>query len=147
MLVFYVMLASIVLARAIGFLGVDELNNWHSATRVGLAVMFVFTGVAHFTSTRKDLIRMVPPQFPAPALLVTLTGIAEILGAIGLLIPGLSRWAAYSLAALLVAMFPANVHASRSGHTIGGRPHTSMVLRLPLQLVWIALLVWSARAS
>ena len=143
MLVFYVMLVAIVLARTAGFVGVEALDNWHSATRVGLAAMFVFTGVAHFTRTRQDLIRMVPPQFPAPATLVTLTGIAEILGAIGLLIPGVFRWAGYSLAILLIAMFPANVHASRTGHTIGGRAHTPMVLRLPLQLIWIALLIWS----
>ena len=143
MLVFYVMLVAIVLARAAGFIGVEAVDNWHAATRVGLAAMFTFTGVAHFTRTRQDLIRMVPPQFPAPAMLVTLTGIAELLGAAGLLIPGMSRWAGYALAILLIAMFPANIHASRTGHTIGGRAHTPMVWRLPLQLIWIALLIWS----
>ena len=143
MIVFYVMLAAILAARSIGALGVDALDNWHAATRAGLAVMFVFTGIAHFTKTRKDLVKIVPPRFPAPEVLVTLTGIAEILGAIGLLIPGLARFAAWSLAALLVAMFPANIYAARSGHTIGGRPHTPLVMRLPMQLIWIGLLIWS----
>jgi hypothetical protein len=99
MIVFYVMLVAILIARAAGLAGVEVLDNWHAATRAGLAVMFVFTGIAHFTKTRADLVRMVPPQFPAPELLVTLTGMAEILGAIGLLIPGLARLAAWSLAA------------------------------------------------
>ena len=143
MIVFYVMLVAILIARAAGLVGVEVLDNWHAATRAGLAVMFVFTGIAHFTKTRADLVRMVPPQFPAPELLVTLTGMAEILGAIGLLIPGLARLAAWSLAALLVAMFPANIYAARSEHTIGGRPHTPLILRLPMQVIWIGLLIWS----
>jgi hypothetical protein len=42
-------------------------------------------------------------------------------------------------------MFPANLHAARVGHTIAGRPHTPLVLRLPLQLLWIGLLWWSVR--
>lgn len=143
MIVFYVMLAAILAARAIGFVGVEALDDWRAATRAGLAIMFVFTGVAHFTKTREDLVRMVPPQFPSPSMLVTLTGIAELLGAIGLLIPGLSRWAAWALALLLVAMFPANIYAARSGHSIAGRPHTPLTFRLPLQVLWITLLLWS----
>jgi uncharacterized membrane protein YphA (DoxX/SURF4 family) len=77
------------------------LDDWRIATRVGLAVMFSFTGVAHFTATRADLVRMVPPRLPNPALFVTLTGIAELAGAIGLLIPASAPRAAY---ALIVAM-------------------------------------------
>ena len=111
----------------------------------GLALMFVFTGIAHFTRTRADLVRMVPPSLPNPELLVTLTGIAELAGAIGLLIPSLARFSAWALAALLVAMFPANVYASRTQHTIGGRPHTPMIIRAPMQVLWIALLMWSAK--
>jgi len=86
---------------------------------------------------------MVPPQFPNPGALVTLTGIAELAGAVGLLVPAVARWAAYGLILLLIALFPANVYASRIGHRIGGRPHTPMVFRLPLQLLWIGLLWWA----
>lgn len=143
MIPFYVMLAAIAIARAAGAMGIDAFDDWAGATRAGLAVMFVFTGVAHFTRTREDLVRMVPPQFPNPALLVTLTGLAEIAGAIGLWTPGLSRLAAWCLIALLAAMFPANIHAARTSHLIGGRPHTPMVIRLPLQLLWMWLL-WAS---
>lgn len=138
------MLGVIVAARVIGALGVDVVDSWQAATRIGLAAMFVFTAVAHFNRMRPDLIRMVPPRFPNPAALVTLTGVAELVGAIGLLLPTVSRWAALGLALLLVLLFPANVHAARSGATLGGRPATRLALRLPMQLIWIGLLLWIA---
>jgi hypothetical protein len=66
MIPFYVMLAGIAIARAAGLAGIRSLDDWHVASRVGLAIMFVLTGTAHFTSTRRDLVRTVPPQLPAP---------------------------------------------------------------------------------
>jgi uncharacterized membrane protein len=105
--------------------------------------MFVFTAVSHFhPRTRPDLIRMVPAGLPAPALLVTATGVLELLGAIGLLVPRTVPAAAYGLMTLLVAMFPANVHAARAGLTVAGRRATPLLWRLPLQLFWIAALWW-----
>jgi len=141
---FFVMLGAILAARGAGALGVESMGSWRAATRAGLAVMFVFTAVAHFNRMRPDIIRMVPPRLPKPAALVTLTGIAELVGAIGLLVPPVSRWAAVGLALLLVALFPANINAARAGVTVGGRPATPLALRLPLQLVWIGLLCWVA---
>jgi uncharacterized membrane protein len=144
MLPFYVMVAAILAARGLGALGWTPLDDWRIATRCGLSIMFFFTAAAHFSPrTRGDLIAMVPPALPRPDLLVTLTGIAELAGAIGLL----TAWAplaAYGLMLLLVAMFPANIYAARIDHRIGGRPHTRMTLRAPLQLLWIGLLWWAA---
>ncbi len=115
------------------------------ALRFALAVMFGFTAVSHFVPrTRADLIRMVPPALPAPALLVSLTGLLELAGAIGLLVPPFARAAALALAALLIALFPANVHAARAGVQIAGRRATPLRYRLPLQLFWIACLLWVA---
>jgi uncharacterized membrane protein len=145
MIPLYVMLAAIAAARLAGAVGWRPLDDWHAATRAGLAVMFAFTGVAHFTSTRQDLVRMVPPGLPNPAALVTLTGIAELAGALGLVVPATAWWAASALMLLLAAMFPANLHAARMGHTIAGRPHTRLAVRLPLQILWIGLLWWSVR--
>jgi uncharacterized membrane protein len=140
-----VLVVALAIARAAGALGVSALASWADATRVGLATMFLFTAAAHFTATRADLIRMVPPAFPRPEALVAATGLAELAGAIGLLVPSLARFAAYALIVLLIAMFPANVHAARSGHTIAGRRATPLAVRAPLQLAWIALLWWSVR--
>ena len=70
------------------------------------------------------------------------TGVLELIGAIGLLVPQALPAAAYGLIALLVAMFPANVHAAREGLAIAGRRAMPLVWRVPLQLFWIAALWW-----
>ncbi len=115
------------------------------ALRFALAVMFGFTALSHFLpSTRADLVRMVPPVLPAAGLLVSLTGLLELAGAIGLLLPELIGLAALALTALLVALFPANIHAARAGLAIAGRRAMPLHLRLPLQLFWIACLLWVA---
>jgi uncharacterized membrane protein len=118
------------------------------ALRLALAAMFAFTALSHvLPRTRPALVRMVPPALPAPGLLVTLTGLLELAGAAGLLLPPLVRAAALALAALLVALFPANVHADRSGVEIAGRRATPLHVRLPVQLFWIACLLWVAAAG
>jgi uncharacterized membrane protein len=117
--------------RAAGGAGVfDAAATWTGALRYALAAMFLFTALSHFLPrTRADLVRMVPPRLPAPGLLVTITGIFELAGAAG----------------LLIALFPANVHAARGRLTIAGRPATPLAIRLPLQLVWIGALWYVAR--
>lgn len=139
-----VMLGAWLVARFLGFTGVwPDADSWRHALRIGLAAMFMFTAVSHFhPRTRPDLIRMVPEGLPAPALLVTLTGVLELLGAVGLLVPRALPAAAYGLMALLVAMFPANIHAARKGLMVAGRRATPLLWRLPLQLFWIAALWW-----
>ncbi len=139
-----VMLGAGLAARALGATGVlPAADSWRDSLRLGLAAMFVFTAVSHFhPRTRQDLIRMVPASLPAPSLLVTVTGVLELIGAVGLLVPRLVAVAAYGLIALLVAMFPANVRAAREELVIAGRRATPLVWRLPLQLFWIGALWW-----
>lgn len=118
------------------------------ALRVALAVMFVFTAVAHFVPrTRADMLAMVPSALPMPGALVTVTGVLELVGAVGLILPRWNRWAALALAALLIAMFPANIHAARTGITIAGRRAMAVLPRLALQLFWIGCLLWVALES
>jgi uncharacterized membrane protein len=132
--------------RLSGAMGLyPRAESWLGALAPALAVMFLFTGAAHFVPrTRDEMRRMVPPSFPRPALLVALTGALEIAGAIGLLVPSLTRVAAVCLALLLAVMFPANVHAARAGLTVAGRPATPVGPRFALQLFWIGCLVWVA---
>ncbi len=132
------------LFRGIGMLGVAPLDSWPGALRFAYALMFVFTAIAHFTRTRADMIRMVPRSFPRPNLLVTLTGLLEFAGAIGLVWDRTARTAALALAMLLLALFPANVFAARAKLTIAGRPATPLASRTLLQIGWIAGLVWVA---
>ena len=105
--------------------------------------MLWFTAVAHFNSMRADLVRMVPPGVPNPELMVTMTGICEVLGAIGLLVPLTRRLAAALLIVLLAAVLPANIHAAREGLTIGGAAATSLWPRVALQLLFIGLVWWT----
>jgi uncharacterized membrane protein len=100
--------------------------------------MFLLTASAHWGKQRGELIAMVPRVFPRPDLMVSATGVFEILGAVGLLIPALAPVAAACLALLLIALFPANIRAARERLTIGGRPATALPWRAPLQLVFIA---------
>ncbi|PXX07621.1 DoxX family protein [Mycolicibacterium moriokaense] len=116
-------------ARLIGWLGVDYVDSWPQAVAVGLAVMFVMTGVAHFVpAMRRDMIAIVPPRLPAPGLLVTITGVLELLGAAGLLYPPTRVAAAVCLFALMLVMFPANVYAARMPN-----PPKSMTSRLDVR--------------
>lgn len=112
-----VMLAGWVGFRLAGTLGFAPADSTLGALRFALALMFAFTAAAHFgPRMRATLVRMVPPKLPNPALLVTLTGLAELAGAVGLLVPPLVRPAAWALAALLVAMTPAKVYAARAAN-------------------------------
>jgi uncharacterized membrane protein len=133
-----VLVGSFLLFRLAGALGVRPLASSVGSLRFAVAVMFLFTAAAHFGSRRPDLVRMVPPFLPAPELLVTLTGLAEIAGALGLLVRRTRPVAAIGLALLLVAMFPANVHAARAGLEIGGAAVTPLVPRTILQVVFLA---------
>jgi uncharacterized membrane protein len=133
-----VLVVSFIAFLIAGRLGLRPLRRWVVALRWSLALMFLLTASAHFGSQRPDLVRMVPPAFGDAELLVTLTGIAELLGAIGLLVPRTAPWAAGGLLLLLLAMFPANIQAARHGLTIGGRPVTPLGPRTAMQGLFIA---------
>src|SRR5947208_12643618 len=97
MIVLFVLLLSLLLYRAIGALGVAALATWAGATRYALATMLVFTASAHFTEMKSDLVRMMPDWIPQPLALIYFTGLCEIAGAIGLLLPGVRQMAGLAL--------------------------------------------------
>ena len=131
-----------IVARIAGWLGIGYVNNWTAAIAVGLAAMFVVTGVAHFAPPmRRDLIAIVPSRLPEPGLLVTVTGVLELLGAAGLLLPVTRVAAAVCLLVLMLAIFPANVYASRMAN-----PPKSMTTRLSLRTATEAVFLAAAVA-
>jgi uncharacterized membrane protein len=81
--------------------------------------------------------------FPHPLLIVYVTGVLELLGAAGLMLPQVHRFGGICLIALLVGMFVANVNAVQKG--IRGKPATPLWLRAPMQVLFVALLWWSTR--
>jgi uncharacterized membrane protein len=121
MLVLIVLLAAWLVFRAIGAAGVHVLASWQHSALYALAVMFVFTATAHFNKMKHDLAQMIPSSFPRPLLIVCITGVLELLGAEGLVLPQLRRLAGICLIALLVGMFIANVYAAQRGVTLRGK--------------------------
>lgn len=138
MIPLYVLVVFFVLFRASGLAGFAYFSEWHSSLQAAAAVMLLVAASAHWGAKRRDLIRMVPAAFPRPDLIVTITGLLEIAGAIGLLFPATSRIASICLALLLVAMFPANVKAARQSLTLGGRSVPKLPVRTLIQLIFIA---------
>jgi uncharacterized membrane protein len=110
---------------------------------VVLGLFFTAAGVNHFVHPGVYA-RIVPPWLPAPALLVQISGIAEMLGGIGVLVPKTRRLAGVGLIALLVAVFPANVQMAQHPELYGDLGAAPVFyIRLPLQLVLIAWVWWS----
>ena len=145
MMVLGVLLISWLIFRAIGAVGVASWATWHDAARWALAVMFAFAATAHFNQMKHDLAEMIPSYFPAPLLLVYITGIFELLGAAGLLVSTVKVLAANCLIVLLIGMFLANVNAAKKGVTLRGKPATPLWLRTPMQVLFVVLLWWSTR--
>ena len=119
--------------------------------RVARWVMVVFmvaSGIGHFVVT-DSYAAMVPASFPNPRLLVWVSGVAELAGGIGLLIPSLRRAASIGIIALLIAIFPANVNMAVN-HISPPGTHMSPLalwLRLPFQALFIIWAWWVGRPA
>jgi uncharacterized membrane protein len=137
------LLVSFLFLRVLGLLGWTHMDDWHPSLQGAVAVMFLLTATAHWGKKRVDLIRMVPSALPRADWIVSITGLLEIAGAIGILFPSTSRIASIGLTLLLLAMFPANVKAARKRLTIGGRPTPTLFIRTLLQVIFIAAVLWA----
>ena len=127
----------------------DRHATFRRRLRLALGVFFLFAGAAHFAMPRVYE-TMMPPWLPWHAALIAISGLAEIAGGIGVLTARFRRPAAWGLIALLIAVFPANLHVAldpAAGDAFSAAtidlPRVFLVLRLPLQLGFIALVWWS----
>lgn len=145
MAVLLILVVSCLIFRGLGFAGIAAFTSWHASARDALSLMLVLTGISHFTFMNEDMVRMMPPAIPSPRAMVYFTGLCEIAGAIGLLLPEFRAAAAYALIAFFLAVLPANIHAARAGVTLRGKPATNLWLRIPMQILFIAIAFWSAR--
>lgn len=115
-----------------------------SAGRWAFALLFLLAGVTHFLQPA-IFVAIVPPYLPWPGALVSISGAAEIvLGAL-LLVRRWSSFAGWGLIALLIAVFPANVHMAVNAERYSSIPAWVLWLRLPLQGVLIAIAYAFAR--
>lgn len=109
-----------------------------------MAALFVLAGVYHFVKPDFYL-RIMPPYFPWHLLLVYLSGGLEIVLGVLLAIPRFTRIAAVGLIALLIAIFPANIHMAANPAMYSEINPIALWIRLPLQGVLIAWAFWYAR--
>jgi uncharacterized membrane protein len=117
-------------------------------TRLLLSALFLFAGILHLADTNLFL-PIMPPFIPFPRLCVQISGVCEILGGIGLLVPqreiqALTGW---GLTLLLVAVFPANIYMAANQIKIHGVPSQSWMgwARLPLQPLLMLGVLWVTR--
>ena len=113
-----------------------------------MGLFYVFAGISHFTSAG-FFRQLVPPFLPAPAALVVISGIAEIVLGILVMVPATRRLAAWGVIALLIAVFPANIYQAIAHPVlvdppawIGQPSPMALAVRLPLQFV---LVYWAWR--
>ncbi len=114
------------------------------ALKILMAVFYIFAGVNHFRNPAFYL-RMMPPYLPAHEWLNYISGAAEILLGVLLLVPRSTRWAAWGVIALLIAVFPANLHMALHPEQFADVPRIALYLRLPVQLLLILWAYWYTR--
>jgi uncharacterized membrane protein len=104
-------------------------------------VWFFIGGIAHFAATDLEM-SIVPPYIPWPRVAVWVSGVFELLGALGLLVKPTRRAAGIGLCLLTLAVTPANVYMLERADLFHV-PYWALVLRLPLQAGLLALIAWS----
>jgi uncharacterized membrane protein len=109
-----------------------------------LANFFIGAGVNHFLMPRAYE-QIVPPPLQSRAkLIVQVSGVAEIVGGVGVLVPATRRLSGLGLIALLAAVFPANVQMALEPERFRRIPRWALYGRLPLQPL---MMLWAWRAT
>jgi uncharacterized membrane protein len=111
-----------------------------------LCVLFVAAGLNHFVNPAFYL-KIMPPYLPWHLFLVYLSGLFEVALGVLLLLPALTRAAAWGLIALLIAVFPANIHMVINPQLYPEINPLALWLRLPLQAVLVAWAYWYTRPA
>jgi uncharacterized membrane protein len=137
----------LLLLLLVPYLVLTLLGKWNSTfqtaapkrARVGLSLFFLFTPIGHFIRT-EAMAEMLPPSLPYRTGLIYLTGILELLGAVGLWIPGLTRLTGLLLILMLIGILPSNIYSAINRVDFGGHgagpPY--LLVRIPFQLfvIW-----------
>ena len=149
-MLFFALLAALTAAIAL----VHRQSGWPQRMRLAMAIALIAAGMDHWANPGRYL-AMMPPWVPLHYEMVLFTGVAEIAGAIGLLITRTRALAGLALAIYFVAVFPANIHNALNGLAVDGLPQAAWYywVRLPFQplAIWWALysaelIRWPVRA-
>ena len=122
----------------------DQLRRF-SALVIGIA--FIGVGSLHFLKP-EFFFRIMPPWIPWHAAAVYVSGVFEFLGGIGVLVPQTRRLAGLGILALLLAVFPANIHMALNASDYADiSPPIGLWLRLPMQPLLMLWVWWATRPA
>ncbi len=136
-----IVLIVVFLLALLGTIVIDRDIDYFFSGRLAMAVMLLFTSVGHFKFT-EGMSMMIPTFIPKRNLLVYITGIIEIVAAIGLLMPSISKLTGWFLIVFFVLLLPANIYAASKRvnyekGTYDGPGPVYLWFRIPLQLFLI----------
>ena len=137
----------LLLLLLVPYLVLTLLGKWTSAfeiaapkrARVGLSLFFLFTSIGHFSKT-EEMAAMLPASVPYRIWLIYVTGILELLGAIGVWIPRLTKLTGFLLILMLIGVLPANIYSAINRVDFGGHAAgpAYLLVRVPFQIfvIW-----------
>jgi uncharacterized membrane protein len=125
----------------LSFAGVPEALRG----RIGVALVFAFTGLGHFAKT-SAMAQMLPARVPMRVPLIYASGVFELLAAVAILIPAVSRQTGFMLCVFLLLILPSNIYAAFQRVNFGGHAAGPIYLlvRIPLQLFLMGWIYWFA---
>jgi uncharacterized membrane protein len=122
-----------------------RMSRTKNAFRYLMAIFMVGAGTMHFVKPEFYL-KIMPPYLPLHLKLVYLSGFFEVAFGVLLLVPRLTRSAAWGIVVLLIAVYPANIYAHQHQELVPATPIVHL-LRLPLQVVFLLWAYWLAGPS
>ena len=131
-------------------------NPLKAAALLLCSASYIVVGILHFVPAgliptdlialnQELFVRMIPSYLPYPLALVWISGVFEILGGVGLLVPQTRRFSMWGIIALLVAVYPANINMMLHPEDFAdiGSPF-ALYIRMPFQFVFMAWVWWVA---
>lgn len=119
------------------------MNLLRTLTRMAVAVLFFTSGLGHLLAPAFFLAIM-PPELPLHREAVFVSGVFELLGAVGLMLPPLRRAAGLGLFLFTILVTPANIYMWRHSDLFPQFSPALLFWRLPAQALLLALICWSA---
>jgi uncharacterized membrane protein len=119
---------------------------WKNAGLTVVFVWFFIGGITHFALTEFYL-RIVPPYIPFPLAAVYISGVFELIGALGILSRNTRPLAGIGLMVLTVLVTPANIYMAQHPELFPNIPFWMLIARLPLQVLLLWLILWSTRPA
>jgi uncharacterized membrane protein len=119
-----------------------EMNKLKIAGMAFVFLWFMGGGVMHFV-TPEFFLAIMPPSVPSPEAAVAISGVFEILGALGLLLQRTRRMAGIGLFVLTLAVSPANIYMSLNPELFPDVSELALTLRLVIQVLLLACIWWS----